>query len=132
VIGVDTNVLVRLFVEDEPQQHKAAVAFFDARSSDDPAFVSLVTVVEFCWVLKRSYKQPQSEILDLVRRVLASKDSVVELAAYVDEAVEIASRTGGDFADVVIAEAGRRTACEKTVTFDRPAARAVPGMTLLK
>lgn len=132
MIGADTNVLVRLFVEDEPRQHKAAVAFFDARSPDDPVFVSLVTVVEFCWVLKRSYKRPQSEILDLVRQVLASKDAVVESAAQIYEAVETASRTGGDFSDVVIANAGRRVGCEKTMTFDQPAAKDIPGMELLK
>jgi predicted nucleic-acid-binding protein len=92
----------------------------------------VVTLVEFYWVLKRSYKRSPPEILDLVRQISASKDTVVESATHIYEAVEAASRTGGDFADVVIANAGWRAGCRKTVTFDRPAARDVPGMEFLK
>jgi predicted nucleic-acid-binding protein len=131
VIGVDTNVLIRLFVNDEPEQHAKANAFFGARTPDDAAFVSVATTMEFIWVLTRSYKRPQDEALGLLKIVLSSRDAVVEMADSVANAVETAFDTKGDFSDVIIAQAGRRAGCSHSVTFDRPAAERIPGMDLL-
>lgn len=131
MIGVDTNVLVRLFVNDDPVQHVLAKAFFAARTRDDPAFVSMTCAVEFIWVLTRSFRQPPDRALGLLRLVLTSEDAVVEGSAEVREAMQIALEQGADFADAVIMLAGARAGASHSVTFDRGAARTVPGMDLL-
>ena len=131
MIGVDTNVLIRLFVNDHPEQHASANAFFAARTPDDAVFVSLATTMEFVWVLTRSYKRPQDEALGLLKIVLSSRDAVVEMAEVVAGAVETALDTKGDYSDVIIAQAGRRAGSSRTVTFDKPAAERIPGMDLL-
>jgi predicted nucleic-acid-binding protein len=131
VIGVDTNVLIRLFINDEVEQHAKANAFFAARSPENAAFVSLVTTIEFVWVLTRSYKRPQDEALGLLKIVLSSRDAVVEMAEAVASAVQTALDTKGDYADVLIAQAGHRAGCSHSVSFDEPATRRIPGMDLL-
>jgi predicted nucleic-acid-binding protein len=132
VIGVDTNVLLRLFIDDDHKQHQAVVRFFEARTSKDTAFISLITVVEFVWVLKRVYQRPQSEALGLLQRVIASEDAVVESVDRIRQAIALAMETDADFSDVLIANAGAVAGCRGTVTFDGAAAKLVPGMELLK
>ena len=131
MIGVDTNVLIRLFINDEAEQHAKADAFFAARSPEDAAFISLVTTIEFVWVLTRSYKRPQDEALGLLKIVLSSRDAVVEMAEAVASAVQTALDTKGDYADVIIAQAGQRAGCSHSVSFDEPAAKRIPEMELL-
>lgn len=132
MIGVDTNVLVRLFVSDDPKQHQKARAFFAARTRDDPAFVSITCAVEFVWVMTRSFRQSSDAALGLLRLVITSEDAVVERITEVREAMQIALDGGGDFSDVIIALASNREGAISVVTFDRDAAKRVPGMELLK
>ncbi|MEO5806106.1 PIN domain-containing protein [Devosia sp.] len=131
MIGVDTNVLLRLFLDDDKDQHRVAKAFFAARTRDDAAYVSVVTAVEFVWVLKRVYRRTQAEALSLLQLVLSSEDAVLEAGDRIRRALEIALETGADFADVLIAGSAEFAGCEKTLTFDKVAAQRVPGMEVL-
>lgn len=132
MIGVDTNVLIRLFVTDEQNQHRRAVTFFAARTPDEPAFLSLVTVVEFYWVMKRSYRRSHDEVLAMLARIVTSEDAAVESAEEVLASIESSRMDGADFSDVLIARSAELRGCSHTVTFDKPAAKRVPGMELLK
>lgn len=132
MIGVDTNVLVRLFITDEQSQHRRAVRFFAARTADEPAFISIVTVIEFYWVMKRSYQRSHDEVLAMLSRIVTSEDAAVEDADEVLASIESARTHGADFSDVLIARSAHRRGCSHTVTFDKPAAKHVPGMELLK
>jgi predicted nucleic-acid-binding protein len=132
LIGVDTNVLVRLFVDDDRRQHQLAVRFFDGRSATDAAFISLVTVVEFFWVMTRTYKRPPKATVELLAGMLESEDAVFEEADEVRQTIAVAQETGADLADLLIARGGAVAGCTTTVTFDQPAAKSVPGMELLK
>lgn len=131
MIGVDTNVLVRLFVSDDETQHQLARKFFAARSRSDAAFVSLVVAVEFVWVLTRAFRRKQAEALSLLRIVLTSEDAVVEQDERLLLAVQLALETEADFADILIGGAGELAGCTTTVTFDRDASRRISGMELL-
>ena len=132
MIGVDTNVLVRLFVDDDRRQHQLAVRFFDRRSATDAAFISVVTVVEFFWVMTRTYKRSARATVDLLAGMLESEDAVFEGGDQVRQTIGIAQETGADLADLLIARGGEIAGCTTTVTFDQPASKSVPGMELLK
>ena len=129
MIGLDTNVLVRYVVEDEPGQSAAAVALIDGLMSSEPAFVSVVVTVETYWVLRRSYRLSDSDCLDVVDGLLAAAELRLERADLVRTAIDNC-RDGGDFADALIAGLGRNAGCRHTVTFDRRASQ-LPGMELL-
>lgn len=131
MIGVDTNVLVGLLVPGEPQREKAET-FFLQRSAVDPAFVSLVVLVELIWVLDRHYGYGFEQLLNATQWLLDSDDFVVEHRDRVEWALANYKRSKIDFADLLIARAGEEAGALRTATFDINAARFVPGMELLK
>lgn len=132
MIGMDTNVLVRLFVEDNPQQTKAAIYFLAARSADDPAFVSAVVLVEFVWALDRTYKYADTAIHEALGGLFESTNIVVERDGLMRAAVSLAAERNADISDCIIAALAADAGASRTVTFDQPAAKRVPGMELLK
>jgi len=123
VIGLDTNVVVRYLVQDEPDQSATASTVIEALTVQDPGFLSLVTVVELYWVLRRVYKISTTRCAELVEGLLDARELRVGQDSIVRAALT-ASRGGLDFADAVIAELGRVAGCEHTVTFDQRAAQS--------
>ena len=131
MIGVDTNLLVRLFVPVEPQR-EIALAFFDKRSPADPGYVSLVVIAEFAWVLKRRYKYDFRKIGEGIQWMLDSDDFIVEARDRVEWALTQYTRSKIDFSDLLIARSAAVAGARRTITFDVNAAKYVPGMELLK
>lgn len=131
MIGVDTNVLVRLFIEENPEQTALAVTFFDARSLDSPAHISLIVVAELAWVLGKTYKFGHARIAAVIERLLETSDIVIERDDVVRWALDRFDHPKIDLADLLIAEINRQAQCQTTVTFDRNAAKRVSGMELL-
>ncbi len=123
MIGLDTNIVVRYLVQDEPDQSATASTVIEALTEQDPGFLSLVTVVELYWVLRRAYKISTTRCAELVEGLLDARELRVGQDSIVRAALT-ASRGGLDFADAVIAELGRVAGCEHTVTFDQRAAQS--------
>ena len=130
MIGLDTNVIVRYIVKDDPTQGTLAVKFIRSLSDDNQAFVSLIVIVELIWVLEFSYRFTRSELVDVVESLLNSKELIVENAELVSQAVRQFGRGKVDFSDYVIEKSGRAAGCLYTVTFDQKAATS-NGMRLL-
>jgi len=132
--GLDTNVLVRYLAQDDARQSALATRWIDeSLSAARPGFVSLVVLVEVCWVLKRLYAATQDELLQTVEDLLDSAQFMVEQRAVVQAATQrMRSLTGVKvgFADLLIVELGKNHGCSQIMTFDKAAARSA-GMTLL-
>lgn len=122
MIGLDTNVIVRYLVQDDPDQSAVASALIDELTDTDPGYLSLVTVVELYWVLRRAYRVGAGPCADLLEGLLDARELRVDRDAIVRAALT-ACRGGLDFADAVIVELGRVAGCDRTVTFDQRAAR---------
>lgn len=132
MIGVDTNVLLRLFVNDDEIQHKAAVSFFSERGAKEPAFVSSPVLVELIWALSKRYGYEQEKLLDLLAGMTSSSDFVVEHSDLVSKAVDHCRNVNAGVIDTLVALVAEARGCVKIVTFDRDAAKRVSGMELLK
>ena len=132
MIGVDTNVLLRLFIVENARQTALAVAFFAQRSPADPAYVSLVVMAEFAWVLKRRYKFRLERIAAAIQGILDSADFVVEGREIVEWSLSHFDRTKIDFSDLLISRSGFAAKCTATMTFDHDASEYVTGMELLR
>jgi predicted nucleic-acid-binding protein len=130
VIGVDTSVLVRLVVEDDPKQANLVEQFFAALTTESPGFVSLATLIETVWTLRRTYKFDQPSISRFVYGLLGSRELVVQAPDVVRRATQDSMESKTDFSDAIIAHLGIDADCDYTVTFDKRAA-ALPGMRLL-
>lgn len=130
MIGVDTNILVRFLTADEPDQYAVTTAFFRDRSLADPAFIASVTLAETVWVLRKSYGLSESEISKAVSMLCDSDDFVVE-GHDVLRGADGNLASPALIADYLVAFLGQRAGCSHTITFDKAAARFVPGMEVL-
>jgi len=118
-VTADTNVLVRAFLEDHPQQSKVAQA---ALSKAELIALTTATLCEFVWVL-RSYKIDPSDIAATIRSLINGANVAVNRPAA--EAGLALLNAGGDFADGVIAYEGRWLGAETFVSFDKKAVRLI-------
>jgi predicted nucleic-acid-binding protein len=130
VIALDTNVLVRFLVQDDPDQARLAGEIIDRLTEEAPGFVGREVLVELVWVLERAYRLGRAEIAGALDGLLASTELVIEGADQVGPALELYRNDGFGFADLMIAAAARRAGAGEVVTFDRKAA-GLPGVRLL-
>ena len=128
--ALDTNVLVRYFARDDATQTAKALRFIESRSASSPAFISLVVLVEFVWVLERSYHISRPTLARYLHLLMTGDGIVIEHQELAHEALSAFENQGADFADAVIATLARSANCTTTYTFDRKAAR-LSGFTLL-
>lgn len=132
MIGIDTNVLLRYLVQDDPTQSPKATEIIERRGTkEDPAFVSLVSILEIVWALGSLYKRTRGEIADHIEMILAADTLEVQNEQEVYQAV-IALRNGsGTFEDALIGALGAWWGCSATVTFDENASKRLNGFQLL-
>ena len=115
-VVVDTNVLVRAVVRDDPAQ--ASVA---AKVLTDAELIAVATpcLCEFVWVLLKVYGFQATDAATAIRALLAAANVEVNRPAV--EAGLSVLEAGGDFADGVIAYEGSWLGGETFVSFDKKA-----------
>lgn len=115
-VTVDTNVLVRAVVQDDPvQAQQAATVLLNATL----IAVTLPTLCEFVWVLRKVYGFSLVDVSEAIRALAASAN--VETNRLAVEAGLVLLKAGGDFADGVIAYEGNWLGGETFVSFDKKA-----------
>jgi predicted nucleic-acid-binding protein len=131
VIGIDTNILVRLFAQDDPLQSQVATEFLESRLRHESGYVSLIVIVELAWVLTRVYAFDKAKLLEVLNNLLLSKDIEIEQPEVFAAALRGFQNTGAAFSDLLIACSARQAGCKETFTFDAGAAKKA-GMSLLR
>ena len=116
-ISVDTNVLVRAVLNDDPAQSRAARKLLNEASL---IAVPMPCLCELVWVLRHGAKLQKDDVAASVRSLMNAGNVVMnrpaaELGLAVLEA-------GGDFADGTIAYEGAWLGGETFVSFDKKAA----------
>lgn len=118
MIGLDTNVLLRLFVEDDRDQCDRARRLVQKAVTDGPVLVNAIVLSEFVWTLARALKIGKAKITHVLAEVLLADDLEIE-HRQAAEAALVAYRTGAaDFADYYLAEINVELGCASTATFD--------------
>ena len=131
MIGVDTNVLLRFLVDDDAEQNDVARRFLSERTEEDPVYLSASVLAETVWVLRRRLGYPQPQITEMLCHLLESAEVVVEYGEELETTLLTEGAAISDLADYLAAWAALKVGCRKVVTFDRKAAKAIPGMELL-
>jgi predicted nucleic-acid-binding protein len=117
VIAIDTNVLVRVLIDEpsETAQITAARALVaDARN----VFVSQVVLVETVWVLESAYQLPKAEVLEALDHLVANAAFSLDEEARCSAAVRLFHESNADFADCLILTTSRARGLELH-TFDK-------------
>jgi predicted nucleic-acid-binding protein len=132
MIALDTNVLLRYLVQDDPAQSQKATDVIEHRLTvEEPGFISLVSILEIVWVLRSLYKRSNAQIAGHIEMILAADTLQVQNEQEVYRAV-IALRSGsGAFEDALIGALGAWWGCSATLTFDQNAAKRLTGFQLL-
>ena len=124
MIGLDTNVLARYIVQDDPEQAEAAAHLIEGRcSAQSPGYVSVPVLVELVWVLAGAYRYERPVVASVVRQLLQTVEFMVEDRDVAWPALREFEAGGADFADCLIAHRNHARRCTQTYTFDRRAAR---------
>lgn len=123
--GVDTNVLIRYLVQDDPQQSAAARRFIEEElSPENKGLVSSIVFCEVIWVLSRAYKQPKEKLLEVIHGILETDVFEVERRECAWRAFYDFEEGKADFSDYYIGEINRVLGADSTVTFDGNAAKS--------
>lgn len=124
MIGLDTNILVRYFAQDDFLQSRRATEIIEQDLTiSNPGFVSLVTMAETAWVLDHSYGMSRRETIETVERMLQANTLIVQNEQEVFTALTALDNEIGSFADALIGALGNWAGCTKTLTFDRRASK---------
>lgn len=122
MLGVDTNVLIRYLLRDDPGQYEKARRLIarEARRSE-PVLVSLLVLLETEWVLRSRYEVTKAETLAVFSAMLETADLLLEDEPSVEQALYSWKDSTADFADCLLDARNRRLGCSATAAFDEKA-----------
>jgi predicted nucleic-acid-binding protein len=130
MICLDSNILLRYLLDDEPAQAKAARNLIRLRCSpDEPGFVPIIVFSEVVWSLKRYEKADRPLTRSVIGALLDNTSLALQHRESVEAALEAYGKGRGDFADYLIAALGRAVGALPVHTFDKRVARE-PGFIL--
>jgi predicted nucleic-acid-binding protein len=117
VIGLDTNVLARYYVDDaaDPEAKKQRLAARRLIESGQALMVCKTVVLELEWVLRGYYGFEPAEVAAVLGHLLSMAHVAVEDRAAVERALQNL-QAGLDFADAL--HHASYGACERVASFD--------------
>ena len=131
MIGLDTNVLVRILVDDHPEQNRRARSLLDSRDPNSRYIIGAVVLAETAWILRNKLGYTEQTIRKLVLAMLEMSRLVLEFEEDLLEWIGSAGSTKVQLSDYLISWSHRELGCSHTLTFDKKAASRIPGMELL-
>jgi predicted nucleic-acid-binding protein len=120
MIGIDTNILLRLWLNDEPAQNKRIDALLaEHGSTPGSLLVTDVVLAEAVWTLRSAYEQDKAAQLVAIRSLLSETAFAFEDREAVSRAAELFEQGGIGFSDCLVVAKHSRHGCDFTATFDR-------------
>jgi predicted nucleic-acid-binding protein len=132
MIGIDTNVLVRLLAGDDPQQTRAVhrlLAPLDMVA--ESVFINDIVLVETLWVLHRLYGYDRATQADVLEHLLSALTFRFEDRDVLTRAARLFAESSADFSDCLIATKNVSLGCDHTATFDQAMGK-LKGVQLLR
>ena len=124
MIGLDTNVVLRLLLTDDlAQRARASKAIEQAKTSTIRVVITLAVVLEMEWVLRSSAKMSKAQILNVFDLLLESYDIEIENEKVLEQALHTHANATADFAECLFLAQYQRLGCNTMLSFDAKAAR---------
>lgn len=128
MIGLDTNVVLRILTGDDVRQVTAVRKLLSARHDETGAFfINQVVLAECAWALKAAYGVSKQDIATGLRTLVETPSYEIEDREIVGEALNRFEGSAADFADCLIAAKNLAAGCKFTASFDK-AMQALPGV----
>jgi predicted nucleic-acid-binding protein len=117
--AVDTNVLVRLIARDDAAQTALAEKYVESG-----AWVSLIALIETCWVLDAVYERSAGQIATCIDMLLSHQQLVVDRSEIVEAALgQFRAKPRVGFSDCLMLEIARAAGHLPLGTFDKALSR---------
>ena len=115
MLALDTNILIRYFVQDDLVQAKKVEKILEKHSQ---FYINHIVLCEVVWVLEAVYEFPKIKTIELLEKILVTKQFEIQEKDVLWVAVSDFKKFNVDFADCLL---GRKNKDEgyKTVTFDK-------------
>lgn len=112
MLAIDTNLIVRYLVGDDPKQAAAARRSIDRNN----VFVSSTVLLETEWVLRSLYNFSRNDCADSIAKFAGLPNVTIDDVTSVADAINL-TRQGLDFADALHIAKSRD--CDVFITFDQ-------------
>ena len=113
MLGLDTNVVVRLIVADDAEQTRRARKLVNqALSRDEPILVSLLVLLETEWVLRSRYGFTRAGLWSIFRALLEARELTIEDEPALEEALYRWMKSSSWSARSRLARLGMPTPCK--------------------
>lgn len=120
MIALDTNVLVRLVINDDKRQTAASLRTL---RGEEQVLLLNTALQETVWVLQSVYDASRDDVLEALERILSIAKPQTLM---VSQALEW-FRDGMDFADALHLATATAARCDTLHSFDRHFAKAAKG-----
>lgn len=130
--GLDTNVLVRYVVADDPEQSALVKELFErAEAAKERFFVSSIALCELAWVLRSApYHLDRSAVAAVLASLLGTSLFEIQYRDLTRRALADFQAGPADFSDYLLGWLSWRAGCKETITFDRKL-KQTAGFTML-
>lgn len=124
MIGIDTNVLVRHLVQDDPRQSRVATQVITkACTREVPGYINRIVLCELVWVLESAYGYSKDDIVNVLDKLLRTSQLKIEDAQATWTAFRMYQKGKADFSDCLLGSTNRSSGCDSTVTLDQAASK---------
>lgn len=131
MIALDTNVLLRLLLNDDASQSRKAQQAVEAvEAAGGQVMLNDIVLAEAVWTLRGKYDTGKPDLLRMLRGVLDTASFAFESRNVLAQALAMYEESAADFPDCLIAAKNAAAGCDHTATFDR-AMRGLPAVKLL-
>jgi predicted nucleic acid-binding protein len=97
MLGIDTNVVMRLLVSDDAEQTRRARKLIEqSLGREEPVLVSLLVLIESEWVLRSSYGFKRDAVLGMFRALLSSARRAVRIAGGTEASAQCFDEPNGN------------------------------------
>lgn len=130
--GLDTNVLVRWLVDDDPRQVRLTSELFESVHENGHLLrVPTTVALELEWVLRSRYQFEKADILAAYSALLESQELDFQDESALERALHLYRETSVEFADCLHASLCAADGHAPLLTFDKKAAR-LPSVSLVQ
>jgi predicted nucleic-acid-binding protein len=120
MVGVDTNVIVRFLIKDDPEHYRSALSILQhAKAENENVYISLIVLAEVSWVLKSVYKFSRRELHSALQDIISNPLFVLQEESAVEDALRWFSSGKADFADYLAGVMCKKASGSPLLTFDK-------------
>ena len=129
--ALDTNVLARYIVQDDPSQFAAAKRLIRRCVAEGSTlFVPVTVVLELEWVLRSSFAFSKEDVLMTLSTLFSAAELTLESERALEVALQLFRKGSADFADCLHVALAAQAGEQPLWTFDKGASK-VSGAQLL-